>query len=141
MGHRLNVDNLSNGPSGRRAHRLLLPADTPTNELVRLNKIRWRIEHDYRELKHGLGLDHFEGRNLPRLAPPRHPGDRGTPIRNHPKAVSRPKSPRGSLSFYQLLIELQAAIFRMLTLLFYCQRAGPTQPSTTKPPQCGETRI
>nr|WP_281066763.1 transposase [Streptomyces inhibens] len=24
---------------------------------------RWRIEHDYRELKHGLGLDHFEGRS------------------------------------------------------------------------------
>ncbi|MDH6709541.1 SRSO17 transposase [Kitasatospora sp. MAA19] len=22
----------------------------------------WRIEHDYREMKHGLGLDHFEGR-------------------------------------------------------------------------------
>ncbi|WAD00582.1 hypothetical protein OSU72_30170 (plasmid) [Streptomyces sp. NA13] len=22
----------------------------------------WRIEHDYRELKHGLGLGHFEGR-------------------------------------------------------------------------------
>ncbi|WJY91873.1 hypothetical protein CFAEC_05145 [Corynebacterium faecale] len=32
-------------------------------ELVRLGKIRWRIEHDYRELKHGLGLDHFEGRH------------------------------------------------------------------------------
>ena len=30
--------------------------------LVRLAKIRWRIEHDYRELKHGLGLDHYEGR-------------------------------------------------------------------------------
>ncbi|MGV9995323.1 transposase, partial [Streptomyces sp. NPDC003374] len=30
---------------------------------VRLAKIRWRIEHDYRELKHGLGLDHFEGRS------------------------------------------------------------------------------
>jgi SRSO17 transposase len=39
-----------------------LPADTPLRELVRLAKIRWRIEHDYRELKHGLGLDHFEGR-------------------------------------------------------------------------------
>lgn len=39
-----------------------LPEDTPTGELVRLGKIRWRIEHDYRELKHGLGLDHFEGR-------------------------------------------------------------------------------
>ena len=39
-----------------------LPQDTPISELVRLGKIRWRIEHDYRELKHGLGLDHFEGR-------------------------------------------------------------------------------
>ncbi|GAA1496112.1 hypothetical protein [Paeniglutamicibacter kerguelensis] len=28
---------------------------------MRLAKIRWRIEHDYRELKHGLDLDHFEG--------------------------------------------------------------------------------
>ncbi|MFE9046265.1 hypothetical protein ACFYOG_35945 [Streptomyces sp. NPDC007818] len=24
--------------------------------------MRWLIEHDYRELKHGLGLDHFEDR-------------------------------------------------------------------------------
>jgi SRSO17 transposase len=40
-----------------------LPADTALTELVRLAKIRWRIEHDYRELKHGLGLNHFEGRS------------------------------------------------------------------------------
>jgi SRSO17 transposase len=40
-----------------------LPVDTPLRELVRLAKIRWRIEHDYRELKDGLGLDHFEGRS------------------------------------------------------------------------------
>ncbi|MED7828040.1 IS701 family transposase [Streptomyces chiangmaiensis] len=40
-----------------------LPADTPLRELVRIAKIRWRIEHDYRELKDGLGLDHFEGRS------------------------------------------------------------------------------
>ncbi len=39
-----------------------LPETTPLTELVRLAKIRWRIEHDYRELKTGLGLDHFEGR-------------------------------------------------------------------------------
>jgi SRSO17 transposase len=26
-------------------------------------KIRWRIEHDHRELKTGLGLGHFEGRS------------------------------------------------------------------------------
>jgi len=42
-----------------------LPAGTPIEELVRLAKIRWRVEHDYRELKHGLGLDHFEGRSYP----------------------------------------------------------------------------
>src|SRR4051795_4286163 len=41
-----------------------LPADMPLPELVRLAKIRWRIEHDYRELKTGLGLDHFEGRTF-----------------------------------------------------------------------------
>jgi SRSO17 transposase len=41
-----------------------LPAGTPITELVRLAKIRWRVEHDYRELKTGLGLDHFEGRSF-----------------------------------------------------------------------------
>ena len=41
-----------------------MPEDTPAGELARLAKIRWRIEHDYRELKTGLGLDHFEGRSF-----------------------------------------------------------------------------
>jgi SRSO17 transposase len=40
-----------------------LPTDTRAAELVGLAKMRWRIEHDYRELKTGLGLDHFEGRS------------------------------------------------------------------------------
>jgi SRSO17 transposase len=40
-----------------------LPEDTPIEDLVTTAKIRWRIEHDYRELKTGLGLDHFEGRS------------------------------------------------------------------------------
>nr|BFE31607.1 IS701-like element ISBj6 family transposase [Actinomadura rugatobispora]BFE31739.1 IS701-like element ISBj6 family transposase [Actinomadura rugatobispora]BFE34123.1 IS701-like element ISBj6 family transposase [Actinomadura rugatobispora]BFE36057.1 IS701-like element ISBj6 family transposase [Actinomadura rugatobispora]BFE36526.1 IS701-like element ISBj6 family transposase [Actinomadura rugatobispora] len=40
-----------------------LPENTPIKTLVRLAKIRWRIEHDYRELKTGLGLTHFEGRS------------------------------------------------------------------------------
>ncbi|MDP9385299.1 MAG: IS701 family transposase [Actinomycetota bacterium] len=39
-----------------------LPADTPLARLVQLAKIRWRVEHDYRELKQCLGLDHYEGR-------------------------------------------------------------------------------
>jgi SRSO17 transposase len=40
-----------------------LPADTPLQRLVQLAKLRWRIEHDYRELKQCLGLDHYEGRS------------------------------------------------------------------------------
>jgi SRSO17 transposase len=39
-----------------------LPADTPLVTLVSLAKLRWRVEHDYRELKQCLGLDHYEGR-------------------------------------------------------------------------------
>jgi SRSO17 transposase len=39
-----------------------LPPDTRQADLVRAAKQRWRIEHDYRELKTGLGLDHYEGR-------------------------------------------------------------------------------
>jgi SRSO17 transposase len=41
-----------------------LPADTPLERLVGLAKLRWRVEHDYRELKDALGLDHFEGRSF-----------------------------------------------------------------------------
>jgi SRSO17 transposase len=41
-----------------------LPADTPLQQLVHLAKLRWRVEHDYRELKDALGLDHFEGRSF-----------------------------------------------------------------------------
>jgi SRSO17 transposase len=41
-----------------------MAAGTPLKTMVRLGKIRWRIEHDYRELKTGLGLDHFEGRSF-----------------------------------------------------------------------------
>jgi SRSO17 transposase len=39
-----------------------LPATTALRTLVRLGKLRWRIERDYQELKGELGLDHFEGR-------------------------------------------------------------------------------
>jgi SRSO17 transposase len=41
-----------------------LPDRTALKTLVRLAKIRWRVEHDYRELKTGLGIDHFEGRSF-----------------------------------------------------------------------------
>jgi SRSO17 transposase len=41
-----------------------LPPQTPIVTLVRLAKLRWRVEHDYRELKQCLGLDHYEGRTF-----------------------------------------------------------------------------
>ena len=40
------------------------PDQTPIVTLVRLAKLRWRVEHDYRELKQCLGLDHYEGRTF-----------------------------------------------------------------------------
>ena len=40
-----------------------LPAATALKELVRVAKLRWRIERDYQELKQELGLGHFEGRS------------------------------------------------------------------------------
>ncbi len=33
-----------------------LSVDIPIQQLVRLAKLRWRVEHDYRELKQCLGL-------------------------------------------------------------------------------------
>jgi len=39
-----------------------LPETTSRKELVRLVKLRWRIERDYQEMKGEVGLDHFEGR-------------------------------------------------------------------------------
>jgi SRSO17 transposase len=41
-----------------------LPEQTSIVTLVRLAKLRWRVEHDYRELKQCLGLDHYEGRTF-----------------------------------------------------------------------------
>jgi SRSO17 transposase len=40
-----------------------LPAGMDIRELIRLWKMRWRIERDFEELKGELGLDHFEGRS------------------------------------------------------------------------------
>lgn len=39
-----------------------MPTTTSHAQLVRLAKMRWRIERDYQELKDEFGLDHFEGR-------------------------------------------------------------------------------
>jgi SRSO17 transposase len=38
------------------------PRNTSLAALVRLAKLRWRVERDYQELKQEIGLDHYEGR-------------------------------------------------------------------------------
>jgi SRSO17 transposase len=40
-----------------------LPGDVPPERLVRLARMRWKIELDYKQLKGELGLDHYEGRS------------------------------------------------------------------------------
>ena len=39
-----------------------LPPTMPMRGLIRLAKLRWRVERDYQEMKQEIGLDHFEGR-------------------------------------------------------------------------------
>jgi SRSO17 transposase len=40
-----------------------LPAGTEPERLVRLARMRWKMELDYKQLKGELGLDHYEGRS------------------------------------------------------------------------------
>jgi SRSO17 transposase len=54
------------GEAGPTKHYLIsLPTNTPIRELVRVAKLRWRVERDYQDLKTEAGLDHFEGRSWP----------------------------------------------------------------------------
>ena len=76
-----------------------LPPDTPLKTLVKLAKLRWRIEHDYRELKDALGPRPLRGPHLPRLAPPRHPRLHRARI-PHPGANPAPSSQGGSLTLF-----------------------------------------
>ncbi len=39
-----------------------LPESTSLKTLVRMAKLRWRVERDYQDMKGEVGLDHFEGR-------------------------------------------------------------------------------
>ena len=97
-----------------------LHADTPLRELVRLAKIRWRIEHDYRELK-----------DRPRPRPLRRPqptpaGTATSPSPSSPKPSApcspRPKSPCAGLTLYAVLRELQHLLAVMAGACHTCKR-------------------
>ncbi|GHA03953.1 hypothetical protein GCM10010389_49310 [Streptomyces echinoruber] len=84
-----------------------LPAATPITDLVRWAKKRRRIEHDHREVKHGLGLDHFEGctwragiATSPSPPPPRPSSPCGDSIQKstrRPDPLPGPRRPSGLL--------------------------------------------
>lgn len=50
-------------PAPHKFYLSTLPADASLRALVRLAKLRWRVERDYQEMKQEIGLDHFEGRS------------------------------------------------------------------------------
>lgn len=52
-------------PSPTKHYLISLPSTTALRELVRIAKLRWRVERDYQDLKNEVGLDHFEGRSWP----------------------------------------------------------------------------
>lgn len=106
-----------------------LPPDIPARDLVRLAKARWRIEHDYRELKTALGLDHFEGRSFMRLAPARHPRHRRPPVPD--RTAETPKSPCQGLTLYQALDLLQQLIATWTGTCPICRQTVPWQPYDT----------
>jgi SRSO17 transposase len=101
-----------------------LPEDTPIVELVRLAKLRWRIEQDYRELKGALGLDHFEGRSFPGW-------------HHHVTLVAvahgfltlerlrRPETGRVGVTLWQLLEQLQVLLACWAGVCPLCQRPAP----------------
>jgi hypothetical protein len=108
-----------------------LPEDTPLQELVRLAKLRWRIEHDYRELKDGLGLDHFEGRSFGGW-------------HHHVTLVSAahafvtlqrldPKPSRAGLTTYQVVRELQVLLACWAGACPLCQRRLPRSTPLAAP--------
>jgi SRSO17 transposase len=101
-----------------------LPTNIGPADLIRYGKIRWRIEHDYRELKTGLGLDHFEGRSW--IGWHRHVTLVTAAHRVHHRTAPGPNSGCAGLTLYQVIRELQR-------LLATWTGACPTCHQTVKP--------
>lgn len=102
-----------------------LPSGMPLATLVRLAKLRWRIEHDYREMKQALGLAHFEGRtwtgwhhHVTLVSAATH----SAPCNDWPTTQ---KIQRG-LSLYQAVRELQTLLATWTGACPTCHRDIPT---------------
>jgi SRSO17 transposase len=101
-----------------------LPEATPLVELVRLARLRWRVEQDYRELKGAFGLDHFEGRGFLGW----HHHVTLVSVAHGFLTLERLRSPKSSgvgLSLWQLLGELQVLLACWAGACPVCKRPAP----------------
>jgi SRSO17 transposase len=108
-----------------------LPADTKLRDLVRLAKIRWRIEHDYRELKDGLGLDHFEGRSW--IGWHHHVTLAAVAQAICTQLHRTPKAPCAGLTLYAVLRQLQTLLAAWTGVYHTCRQPIQTQTPPQKP--------
>jgi hypothetical protein len=112
---------------------------SPICPRVRLAKIRWRIVHDYRELKTALGLNHLEGRMDP-PAPPRHPRLRGPRLHD----PDPPKIACRGLTLYRRSKASNTywPLERLLPHLPPAHHRTRTSPDPTEPlPEDGASRV
>ena len=100
-----------------------LPAATSLVELVRLGKLRWRVEHDYRELKGALGLDHYEG--TPSAAGTTTSPWSRPPTASSPWSAWPPETGGVGLTLWQLLAGLQVLLACWAGACPLCRRPAP----------------
>ena len=72
------------------------PASTPLRTFVWLSGLRWAVEQCFEEGKTELGMDHYEVRKYPGLAPPYADDDAGAFLSVAPEAPLGEKKPRRS---------------------------------------------
>jgi len=109
-----------------------LDEDTDLERLVHLAKLRWRIEHDYRELKRRARTRPLRGPLLPRLASPRDARLGRTWLLTIERL--NPKSACGGLSIFQALAALQRLVACWSGTCPTCRRRLPPKTAYLESP-------
>ena len=100
-----------------------LPETTPLVELVRLGKLRWRIEQDYRELKGALGLT--ISKDDPGLGGTTTSPWSRSPMASSPWSGWPPETGGVGLTLWQLLKELQVLLGCWVGACPTCKQPAP----------------
>ncbi|GAA1287729.1 hypothetical protein GCM10009579_58640 [Streptomyces javensis] len=108
------------------------PADTALRHLARMTKIRCRIKHDHRELKHSPRAGPLREPYLTRMVSPHHPPHRHPHLPHPPD--TEPKSPSAGLTIYQVLHPMQELLLCWAGACPTRHRNPPVPPGTNPPP-------